>query len=277
MDISVIIPTYNRAHTLKRALDSVLQQTLQPREILVVDDASTDATAEVLQPYLERIELVRLARNRGVSHARNVGIRRSCGEWIALLDSDDAWLPQKLERQATLASMDPTTRAVHADERWIRDGHRVNPKQRHRKPRGRVYRQCLPLCCVSPSAVVLHREVFERCGGFDESLPACEDYDLWLRVFSRYDLALVDEPMVVKYGGHEDQLSRRFWGMDRFRVRALAKMLDSNELEPEERELTRQMLHAKCRVLINGAIKRGNSELAGRCRRLLEKYPASIA
>ncbi len=276
MSVSLIIPTFNRAHTLPRALDSVLGQLRPPEQVIVVDDASTDATAEILDAYQQRIELVSLPQNRGVSHARNVGIEIARGEWIALLDSDDTWKPTKLARQLDMVNHDPAVRALHTDELWVRNGRRVNPGERHRKPQGRVYTDCLPLCCVSPSAVLLHREVFDRCGLFDESLPACEDYDLWLRVFSRYPLALVDEPLVVKYGGHEDQLSRRYWGMDRFRVESLAKMLASDGPDERERAQTLRMLHEKCNILINGARKRGNQALLEKCQQLLRQNPLGL-
>ena len=124
MNISVIIPTFNRAHTLTRALDSVLAQSYLPKEIIVVDDGSNDETGVLLENY-PVIKYVKLAENSGVSHARNVGIEGACGEWIALLDSDDAWLPVKLAKQVAAVEQAPGVKIFHTDEIWIRNGMRA--------------------------------------------------------------------------------------------------------------------------------------------------------
>ncbi len=178
--ISVIIPTYNRAHTLSRALDSVLAQTHPADEVIVIDDGSTDSTVELLQNSYPNVTLIQ-QQNRGVSAARNSGIRASHSEWVALLDSDDEWLPDKLNKQLALVSQQPEYKIIHSDEIWIRYGVRVNQMKKHIKKGGWIFQDCLPLCAISPSAVMIHRSVFDDVGLFDESLPACEDYDLWLR------------------------------------------------------------------------------------------------
>lgn len=251
--VSLIIPTHNRAHTLPRALDSVLAQTRPADEIIVVDDGSTDGTAELIHTHYPQVRYVRQP-NRGVSAARNAGIRAATGDWIALLDSDDAWQPRKLERQ--LATLPPDARLAHCDEIWIRNGVRVNPMRKHAKAGGRIYRHCLPLCAISPSAVLIHGEVFEHIGLFDESLPACEDYDLWLRVTARWPVHYLDEELVIKYGGHADQLSRRHPAMDRFRVRALEKMQTDDALNEADRRATLATLVDKLAILEQGARKR---------------------
>jgi len=271
MNISVIIPTYNRAHALGRALDSVLAQSYPAFEVIVVDDASTDETADLLANY-QGIQIIKLTTNRGVSAARNAGIGQARGEWIALLDSDDSWAPEKLAMQVAAAEQEPQMRIFHTDEIWIRNGKRVNPMKKHSKPDGWVYEASLALCCVSPSSILMHRSVFERCGVFDESLPACEDYDLWLRLFNRYPVRLIDELLVTRYGGHVDQLSRRHWGMDRFRIRALSKMLDGDGLKPHDRALTSTMLQRKCKILIEGARKRGKLDSVDRYQSLAKRY-----
>lgn len=271
MNISVIIPTYNRAHTLGRALNSVLAQSYPAFEVIVVDDASTDETAGLLTKY-QGVQNVQMATNLGVSVARNVGIGLAKGEWIALLDSDDSWAPEKLAMQKTAAEQEPQIQIFHTDEIWIRNGTRVNPMKKHSKPDGWIYEVSLALCCVSPSSILMHRSVFEKCGVFDESLPACEDYDLWLRLFSHYPVRLIDKLLVTRYGGHEDQLSRRHWGMDRFRVRALSKMLDGDDLEPSARALTNAMLQQKCKILIEGARKRGKLDSVDAYQLLAKRY-----
>ena len=221
--IAVVIPTYNRLHTLKRAIQSVLSQQRPPDEIIVVDDGSTDGTQTWLSTLDSGIRVI-TQQNRGVSAARNVGIAAARSQWLALLDSDDEWLPAKLERQ--LQSVDSSTQLCHTDEIWIRNGVRVNPHKKHKKRGGFIFSYCLPMCAISPSSVLMRKSLFDAVGLFDESLPACEDYDLWLRICSQYPVVYVDEPLLKKYGGHDDQLSRKHWGMDRFRVKALQKLID---------------------------------------------------
>jgi glycosyltransferase involved in cell wall biosynthesis len=273
MLISVIIPTHNRANTLPRALDSVLSQRLPPHEILVIDDGSTDHTRELLQtryPGCRRL----YQNNQGVSAARNLGIRAARGEWIALLDSDDAWLPDKLLHQCHALRASPQYRLCHTDEIWIRNGVRVNPMKKHAKSGGRIFSECLPRCVISPSAALLHRSLFDQIGLFDTKLPACEDYDLWLRLCAREPVLYLDTPLVVKYGGHADQLSRRHWGMDRFRIQALEKLIRSGILNPTDRAAAVAMLQHKAGIMFQGAEKRGHTQRAEHYRRLMQAYPA---
>ena len=269
--VSVIIPTHDRAAVLGRAIESVLAQTLSPREIIVVDDGSTDGTEALLRSAFPQVRCLR-QENRGVSAARNAGIVAATGEWLAFLDSDDEWLPGKLAAQREALESDPDCRLCHAEEIWIRNGKRVNAMRKHEKSGGNIYRRCLPLCVISPSAVVIHRDLFRDYGGFDETLPACEDYDLWLRICAREPVAFVEQPQIVKYGGHADQLSRRYWGMDRFRVRALEKILAAGVLGPGDELATRQMLVKKCRILAQGARKRGVADRAEYYDRLARKH-----
>ena len=268
-DISVIIPAFNRAHTLPKALDSVLSQTLKPREIIVVDDGSTDETNAVLANYPGLCIISQ--DNRGVSAARNMGIKKAGGEWLAFLDSDDEWLKEKLEKQWDAICIDDKL-ICHTEEIWIRNGQRVNPMKKHKKFGGIIYERCLPLCVISPSSVMIHRSVFEDVGVFDESLEVCEDYDLWLRICAKYSVLFIDEPLIVKYGGHEDQLSRKYWGMDRFRVKALEKMMSFGALNDEDEKATVNMILQKCGIIINGMKKRGNNDEAEKWQSKIEKY-----
>ncbi|HEB95945.1 MAG TPA: glycosyltransferase [Sedimenticola thiotaurini] len=261
--VSVVIPTCDRAEVLPRALDSVLAQTRPPLEIVVVDDGSSDGTPTLLRRAYPGVRLLR-QRNRGVSSARNRGIRAARGDWIALLDSDDEWLPHKLERQLALLAQRPGIRLCHGEEIWIRDGRRVNPGRRHAKSGGHIFDRCLELCVISPSAALIHRTLLQEVGTFDESLPACEDYDLWLRICAREPVAFVREPVIRKFGGHPDQLSRRFWGMDRFRVRALEKLLRSGVLSPQQQRQTIRTLQRRAEILARGAARRGRRDQAAR-------------
>ena len=269
--VSVVIPTYQRAELLPRALESVRRQSRQPAEVIVVDDGSTDGTGELVRRDFPEVGYL-WRENGGVSAARNQGIRSARSEWVALLDSDDAWRPEKLERQLAALAAEPEHRICHTDEIWIRQGRRVNPRRRHAKRGGHIFRHCLPLCAISPSAALIHRSLFDEVGLFDEELPACEDYDLWLRITARHPVLLVDEPLVEKYGGHDDQLSRAMPGLDRYRIRALVKILEAGRLEPGERERAVATLAEKCRIWADGADARGRREEARRYRVLAETW-----
>jgi len=271
--IAVVIPAHNRAHTLPRALDSVLTQTRPADEIILVDDGSTDGTAALLRAHYPSVRYLRQAQ-QGVSAARNRGIRAATSDWIALLDSDDAWLEHKLERQCRSLQADHPL--IHSDELWVRNSVRVNPKKKHAKSGGWIYQQCLPLCAISPSAALLRRDLFDTIGFFDESLPACEDYDFWLRVCARYPVVYVDEALIIKYGGHADQLSRRYWGMDRFRVQALEKALLELPLSSNDRAATQAMLVSKLRILRQGAHKRGKRDEAANYQNRLQYYQQQL-
>jgi len=259
-EVSVIIPTYNRSGSVVRAVQSVLDQSFKDLEIIVVDDGSTDDTEGRLVPCGASIKYMRQPTNRGVSAARNKGIENSSGTWIAFLDSDDYWLKEKLHVQMEFLSQAPDAVACQTEEIWIRRGRRVNPKKIHKKASGEIFQRSLRLCLVSPSSVILKRSVFDEVGLFDETLEAAEDYDLWLRISCRYPVYLIDREFVVKEGGHKDQLSRKHTGMDRFRVRALAKLINSGVLSADQEAAALEELAVKCTIYGNGCIKRGRQE-----------------
>jgi glycosyltransferase involved in cell wall biosynthesis len=257
LTVSVIIPTFNRAGMLKEAVASVLAQDYDGIDLIVVDDGSTDDTEKVLGT-LPDICVLR-QRNRGVSAARNAGIKKASGTFIAFLDSDDLWLPQKLSTQINFFYEHPKACICQTEERWIRNGVRINPKRRHTKPSGMIFERAVALCLVSPSAVMMRKELFEEVGLFDETLPACEDYDLWLRISCRFPIYLIDSPMVIKRGGHDDQLSKSP-GLDRFRIRALKKILDrppKGGLTSKQRFAALKALSDKCAIYASGCFKRG--------------------
>jgi glycosyltransferase involved in cell wall biosynthesis len=273
MTATVVIPTYNRCDVVRRALDSIFAQTWQPDEVIVVDDGSTDETGALVQREYPEVIYIRQA-NAGVSAARNRGIAEASSEWIAFLDSDDEWKPDKLERQLDALRLHPSLHICHTNEIWIRNGKRVNEGKRHAKSGGWIFERCLPLCAISPSSAILRRALLEEFGGFDESLPVCEDYDMWLRICSRHPVLFLDERLVVKHGGHDDQLSMRYWGMDRFRIRAIEKILNCAHLSPGDRAAAVRTMIEKIDVYIAGAEKREKKEEISKYIALRDKYRA---
>jgi glycosyltransferase involved in cell wall biosynthesis len=265
--VSVIIPTFNRAAMVTEAVASVLNQTYPDLEILVVDDGSTDGTAAALEAFGGRIRVLRQDTRRGVSAARNVGLQAARGEWLALLDADDLWLPEKLARQMAYLADRPELLICQTEEIWVRRGVRVNKPLSHRMAAGHIFLPSLERCLVSPSAVVLHRGLLDRHGGFDEALPAAEDYDLWLRLSWRYEVGLVPEPLLVKRGGHDDQLSRQ-WGLDRWRIQALLKILAEPQLPAPYARAAREVLARKCAIYAQGCARRGKTTEAEHYRKL---------
>lgn len=259
--VSVIIPTHNRRDFVREAIASVLAQTYQNFEIIVVDDGSDDDTRAVVEEFSRAYPVVQYVfqSNHGVSAARNYGVALSGGQFLAFLDSDDVWQPAKLETQIAFFAAHPEAAICHTEEIWLRNGVRVNPHHKHRKASGDIFARSLELCLVSPSAVMLRRTLFDQMGGFDPDLRACEDYDLWLRIAALMPIHLFDTPLVIKRGGHPGQLSHRFWGMDRFRVVALHKLLNSGVLSDEQRQLSLAVLRKKCLILVQGAKKRGKT------------------
>ncbi|MEW6526671.1 MAG: glycosyltransferase [Spirochaetota bacterium] len=267
---SVVIATFNRAHLVTRAVESVLTQKFTDYECIVVDDGSTDDTSRVLSHYTNKIKYIYIPHS-GVSTARNRGIQQAQGEWIAFLDSDDMWLPGKLAAHYEYIQAHPNIYIHQTDELWIRNGKRVNPMKKHQKKEGHIFEDCLHLCLVSPSAVVVHRSVFERVGMFDERMPVCEDYDLWLRVAWQYYIGFIPQKLIVKFGGHSDQLSLSLWGMDRFRVYALCKLIANDGLLLPEAYYHKAVEVAlqKCSVLYQGAKKRSNVALLQKVERVV--------
>ena len=271
MDISVIIPTFNREKKLCRALDSVIAQTVQPIEVIVVDDGSTDLTVAAIRNRYQDVVYI-YQDNHGVSSARNKGIKAARGDWLALLDSDDEWLPYKLAEQARALSLEQDLKVCHTNEIWIYRDRRRNPMHKHEKFGGWIYKKCLPLCVISPSSVLIHRSVFESIGYFDEELPACEDYDLWLRMCASYPVLYLDQPLIKKYGGHANQLSKKYWGMDRFRIKAMEKMLSNECLGKEDRLATIATLLSKLDVVLAGAHKRRNKAIVEEYSQKIDRY-----
>lgn len=274
--VSVIIPVFNRRDLIPRAIDSVLRQTFRAFEIIIVDDGSTDGTgALIADRYASDVRLVAQAHG-GVSRARNAGIRAAQYDWLAFLDSDDEWLPQKLQQQ--MACLQRSNLLIcHSNEIWIKNGIRVNQCKHHAKSGGDIFLQALPRCIMSPSSIVIHKQVIEKIGDFDESFPTCEDYELFLRLTLSFPVAYVDERLIIKYGGHADQLSHAHFAMDRYRARALAKLLDQlPDLEPGKRQAVFAMLKQKASIVMAGARKRNNTILIEEMQSAMQRWQPGI-
>lgn len=270
--VSVIIPTYNRAVFLARAIDSVLSQSYPNFELIVVDDGSTDETQPLLASYGENL-IVLCQENRGPAAARNAGIRAARHPLLAFLDSDDQFAPNKLAQQAAAMEAQPDRLISHTQEIWFRNGRHLNQKKRHAKEGGDIFVRSLELCVVGMSTVMARQELFDRIGLFDESFPCCEDYELWLRTSILHPFLLVDMPLTIKYGGRPDQVSVQFRvGMDRFRIRALEKLLFDVSLTPDRLRLVREELVRKACIYGNGCLKHGQKEEGKRCLALVSKY-----
>ena len=271
--VSAIIPTYNRSHTISRAIKSVLSQTYKIHEIIVVDNGSTDDTLKLIKKDFPNIVCIE-EKKLGVSAARNTGISivDEKSEWIAFLDSDDEWCPRKIESQVAAILEQNQYRFVHTDEIWYRRGQFVNQMKKHKKSGGDIFQDCLQRCLVSPSSVMIRRDLLNEVGLFDEDLAVCEDYDLWLRITARETILHIDRPLTIKYGGHDDQLSRKFWGMDRFRIQSIEKLVASNALTANQAYAAKEVAIAKIEILINGAMKRGNAEFVNFYQTKLKEF-----
>ncbi len=260
MQVSVIIPTYNRAQRLGKAIDSVLAQSHQDFELIVVDDGSEDNTDELIENYNSDIVYIR-QENSGAAAARNRGIEKARYNLLAFLDSDDWFAENKLKTQIEAMNRNPSCLISHTNEIWYRNGQILNQKLKHRKSSGDIFAQSLELCAVGMSTIMIHKEIFDRYGFFDEGYPCCEDYEFWLRISAEEKFLLVEEPLTLKDGGRDDQLSAIYrTGMDKFRIKAIMKTLASGMLTEEQSGIARRELERKCRIYGTGCIKHGRAE-----------------
>lgn len=272
MKYSVIIPTYNRENYLKKAVQSVLSQTCGDWELIIIDDGSTDNTKTLISSYTDPRVKYFYQENKGVANARNRAIKESKSEYICPLDSDDWWDKRKLEVQNEYLTKYPEYKIFHTQEIWYKNGQLLPQKEKHKKPSGIIFPNCLPLCCVSISTAVIHKSVFTEIGMFDENLIACEDYDFWLRISTKYPVYLIDTPLTLKDGGRPDQLSNKIAGLDKYRIIALIKLYKSGELNASQKEGVRQEIVKKATIYMKGCIKREKKEEAEYYQTLLNDY-----
>lgn len=266
--VSVIIPTHNRGVLVQRAIQSVLNQSYTEYEILIIDDHSTES----LKPFLAGYPVQYLiSRGRGVSAARNTGIRVAKGEYIAFLDSDDEWLPHKLEKQVHFLDHSPSLSIVHCNEQWRRHSTPVRQLPKHKKFGGRIFDKCTEQCLISPSCTMMRAALFTQQGFFDESFPTCEDFDLWLRISSQEEIGFLPDELVIKHGGHDDQLSLKYHSMDLWRLRALIKHIHSPHITSQEKAALQKSIQHKSSIYLKGLDKRKSNEF----REEVEHYLAS--
>ncbi len=275
--VTVVIPTYNRSGILKTALDSVLNQTWQDFELMVVDDGSTDNTAAMIaENYAKRVRYI-YQENRGAAAARNTGIKAATHDLVAFLDSDDQFDKRKLELQVAAMLQEPQYLVSHTQEIWFRRGKFLNQKKKHRKESGYIFERCLELCAVGMSTIMARKSLFDEVGLFDEGMPCCEDYDLWLRASVKHQFLLVDQPLTIKDGGRPDQLScLHRVGMDRYRINSIHNLLNTEKLKSEQRELAVRELVKKCTIYGNGCLKHGREREGNKYLQLAETFRPKI-
>jgi len=257
MKISVVIPTYNRQAFIKKAILCVLNQTVNIDEIIVIDDGSTDDTKKIIQDL--DIKYI-YQENKGVSSARNAGIKAAKNEWIAFLDSDDIWNETKIEEQIAFHDKNPHILLSHTDELWIRNDKVINQKKHQQKPSGFCFLDNLPACKIGPSTVMMHKDLFDVVGLFDEDLTVCEDYDLWLRISKEHEIGYIPKKLMTKYAGHENQLSFTTFAIDTYRITALEKQLNTKLNTEQKKEVIKELVN-KCTLLLKGAKKHNNTDI----------------
>jgi glycosyltransferase involved in cell wall biosynthesis len=252
---SVIIPTFNRQKTIIRSVSSVLNQKYSSFELIVIDDGSTDNTKKLLKG----LNLTYIYKNNeGVSSARNLGIKNAKADWICFLDSDDEWLPEKLDIFHKSITLNNSFKFFHSNEIWIRNNIRVNAPKKFDKSNSNIFARSLNTCIISPSTSCIHIDLLNKYEGFDESLLCCEDYDLWLKIMLEYEVYFVEEYLTQKYGGHADQLSTSFIAMDYFKVKSLNNILLSYKPDIEQKDFMIKALLKKSKQLLSGYIKHNN-------------------
>lgn len=274
--ITVVIPTYNRNRQCYDAVKSVLDQTYRSFELIIVDDCSSnkDNHQQLQELILSDSRCIYICNdeNRGVSYSRNRAIKQSNGTWIALLDSDDIWHKRKLEKQVQWIHDNPSEVIVQTKEIWVRHGVRVNAPKSHEKKEGHIFEESLERCMITPSSVLIKKDIVEQFNGFDESFPACEDYDLWLKITLNYPVGLVDEFLMTRYGGHEDQLSATIPVLDTYRIRSLLTILTQYNPSEIQRKLVIKTLLKKAAILSKGLLKRGRQDEHQYYQNIIREY-----
>ncbi len=204
--ISVIIPTYNRAHIVCETIDSVLAQTYKNYEIIVVDDGSEDNTKEILKKYGEKIIYI-YQKNKGLPAARNTGIKHMKGEYAAFVDSDDLFLPTKLEEQMNVFDQNPEIAVVSTMAELIDDDAHKLAGYKPQAFNSCDFKGILESNFVVMSSTIVKKNVLLAVDMFDETLKTCEDWDIWIRILAEYKLYYLEKPL-LKYRISADAMSK---------------------------------------------------------------------
>jgi len=255
---SIVIPTFNRSALLRIAVESILGQNFEDFEIIIYDDGSEDNTSAMITAFNDQRIKYFYQENKGVSAARNAAIKKCCGEFVAFLDSDDRFRGTKLSTTHEYIQKNPRYKVFHSQEIWYRAGSYLPQKKCHAKPHGNIFSQATKICSVSISTAVAHKSVFDTIGNFDEAMPACEDYDFWLRASNQYEIFLIDKFLTIKEGGHIGQQSHKYPAMDRFRIYALEKAINSGKLTERNLIIAQRELAVKKNIFEKGAKKYAN-------------------
>ncbi len=271
MQVSAIIATYNRAGHISKAAASVLGQSLKDLELIVIDDGSTDSTRDVLQNFKDKRLKFFYQENKGVAAARNLGLKMARGRYVALLDSDDYWLEDNLMLQVRFMR-DTGFMVSQTLEAWVRGHETVSQGVKHQKYAGWIFEKSLDMCLISPSCVMLDQDLVRQGYLFNEDLPACEDYDLWVRLTLRYPVGLLPRVLTVKQGGRGDQLSRKIIGMDLWRIYALSGLLQRKGVPRDKQAKVMDALEQKAKVYTAGCLKRGIEVEALRIKNLVASH-----
>lgn len=236
-DVSVIIPVYNRDYSLRDAVESVLIQTYKPSEIIIIDDGSFFQAKDILKNYKNNIKIIRHEKNKGVSASRNTGILASSSKYIAFLDSDDIFLPEKLELQINFMK-ENNYQISHTNEFWYKKDRFINQNKKSKRYGGKILDKILDKCRVSPSSLIVERKVFEKSGLFDETLDVCEDYEISLRFALHYEIGYLDKNLIIKRAIEENSLSAAINHIEHIRYNILKNFYKKYEdrFNREEKE-----------------------------------------
>lgn len=262
MKITAIIPTFNRASYLLEAIESIENQTHKVDEILVIDDGSTDNTKELISSL--HVKYI-YQENRGVSSARNLGIALASNDWVAFLDSDDTWNPNKIEIQTKFHKENPNLLASFSDEIWIREDKEITLKKHQQKEKP-TFLNSLRSCKIGTSTFFAQKNFLQQIGGFDEELKVCEDYDLWLRILLENEIGYIAEKLTTKFAKASNQLSFTTAFIDSYRIKALLKHLNTVYADKICDEIA-----YKLAILKKGAIKHNNEQILHFCKQLTTK------
>jgi len=256
--VSVIIPVFERYERFIEAVESVLRQTFKDFELIVIDDGSKDQRIEWFS-LSSGAKYIRIEHSGKPGFVRNRGVEIARGEYIAFLDSDDMWNLKKLEIQLSFMKKN-SFRISHTKELWVKNGKLISQKKQKHKREGDIFKDALKKCIVGPSTVMMERSLFEEFGGFREDLEIAEDYELWLRILSKYEIGYINTLLTIKRAGNWPQLSGKYGQIEIFRIEGLKKLIEEKFFQGGKMELAKKELLRKINIYMRGLIKRNKQE-----------------